>query len=314
MLLNLPDIQDREPLISIPVGKVGVTGIKMPIGFAYFENKPTIVVPTFSVFVDLPANRKGIHASRNYESVTEVLRKFAGKTYKLEHICSIVAKALLSRHEHAKYSEVQAVGEVIIEKRAPKTRMLTFEPCTIIASAYAHKKTNTSVIIKRKIGVAVKGIAACPCAQEMLKENITREIGSRHKLSKELTKILKQIPWATHMQRSYGRLVTEVPEGYEVDVAILAHIVEKSMSSSSYELLKRSDEVELIKQALENPRFVEDCIRYMIKNYAESFKDFPDNIVASFKQKNYETIHKHNFVAERTTTLGEIRKELKIKK
>lgn len=299
-------------MVLISVGKVGVTGIKMPIGFAYFENKPTIVVPTFSVFVDLPANRKGIHASRNYESITEVLSKFAGKTYKLEHICSAVAKALLTRHEHAKYSEVQAVGEAIIEKRAPKTKMLTFEPCTILASAHAHKRAGKPVVIKRKIGVGVKGIAACPCAQEILKETVIREINSHHKLTEELIKILNHVPWATHMQRSYGQLVTEEPENFEVEVSKLAHIVEKSMSSSSYELLKRKDEIALVKQALENPRFVEDCIRYMMKNYAESFPDFPDGVSVSFKQKSYETIHKHNFIAERTTTLGEIRKELNL--
>ena len=71
--MNLPEVHNKKPGVPLSLERVGVSGVKMPIGFVYFENKPTLVVPTFSAYINLPANQKGIHASRNYEIITEVL-------------------------------------------------------------------------------------------------------------------------------------------------------------------------------------------------------------------------------------------------
>lgn len=305
--MELPEVHNEKPGVPVSLERVGVTGVKMPIGFVYFEDKPVLVVPSFSAYINLPATRKGIHASRNYEIITEVLEEFAGKTYKLENVCSEIAKELLRRHEYANRSEVKAVGEAIIEKLTPKTEMITYEPCMIIASAKAKKNSKGDIKTKKMVGVGVRGITACPCAQEMLRETFSENLD----LPK---KVFKEIPWATHMQRAYGLIVTEVPEGFKIDASKLVWIVEKSMSAPSYGLLKRSDEVEIVKKAIENPRFVEDCVRFMMKYFAESFSELPDNIAVRFKQRSAETIHKHDFVAERKTTLGEIRKELGLRK
>jgi len=310
--LSLPEVHDKEPGVPIPLKRVGVAGVKMPIGFVYFGGKPTIVVPSFSAFINLPANQKGIHASRNYEIITEVLGEFAGKTYKLEDVCSDIAKELLKRHEYADRSEVRAVGEAIVEKLTPKTEMVTYESCIIFASALAKKDFEQKIKTKKRVGVKVGGITACPCAQEILKEEFNQKNLNQLGLSENLQKVLDEIPWATHMQRSYGIIVTEVPEGFKMDASKLVNIIEKSMSAPSYGLLKRTDEAEIVKRAVKNPRFVEDCVRFMMKNFAESFPNLPDDIVVKFKQRSFETIHKHDFVAERTINLGEIRRELNL--
>jgi len=303
--LNLPEVHNKKPSVPLSLEKVGVSGVKMPIGFVYFENKPTLVVPTFSAYINLPANQKGIHASRNYEIITEVLEEFAGKTYKLENACSEIAKELLKRHEYASRSVVKAVGEAMVEKTTPKSEMKTYEPCKLIALATARKNHEGNIITRKMVGVGIGGITACPCAQEMLKENFMQGLDEKSR------KILEGFPWATHMQRSFGLIITEIPEGFKIDASKLVWIIEKSMSAPSYGLLKRIDEIELVDMAVKNPRFVEDCVRFMMKNFAESFQDFPDKVVVKFKQKSSETIHKHDFVAERVTTLGEIRGELK---
>jgi GTP cyclohydrolase-4 len=67
------DVQDTKPDVRISLTKVGAIGIKMPIGFVSFEGKPVTVIPTFNVFIDLPSVQKGIHASRNYEVISEIL-------------------------------------------------------------------------------------------------------------------------------------------------------------------------------------------------------------------------------------------------
>ena len=43
------------------------------------------------------------------------------------------------------------------------------------------------------------------------------------------------------------------------------------MSSEIYELMKRSDEVEVVEKAHRHPRFVEDCVREMVRMAGERF-------------------------------------------
>ena len=57
----------------------------------------------------------------------------------------------------------------------------------------------------------------------------------------------------------------------EIDAAILLEIAEQSMSSEIYELMKRSDEAYVVEKAHRRPRFVEDCVREMVKGVVEAF-------------------------------------------
>jgi len=82
------------------------------------------------------------------------------------------------------------------------------------------------------------------------------------------------------------------------------------MSSEIYELMKRSDEMSVVVKAHENPRFVEDCVREMVRQVVEGYPDLPEQTFVMARQENLETIHRHNVVAERYGTLGELRAEL----
>jgi GTP cyclohydrolase I/GTP cyclohydrolase-4 len=82
------------------------------------------------------------------------------------------------------------------------------------------------------------------------------------------------------------------------------------MSSEIYELMKRSDEAHVVEKAHRRPRFVEDCVREMIRGVVERFPELPGGAFVSARQENLETIHQHNVVAERFGTLAEIREEL----
>ena len=81
------------------------------------------------------------------------------------------------------------------------------------------------------------------------------------------------------------------------------------MSSEIYELMKRSDEAHVVHKAHRRPRFVEDCVREMIRGVIDSFPELDDTTFISARQVNLETIHQHNVVAERFGVLGEIRRE-----
>ena len=59
--------------------------------------------------------------------------------------------------------------------------------------------------------------------------------------------------------------------------ATLLAIVEQSMSSEIYELMKRSDEAAVVEKAHRRPRFVEDCVREMIRGVVEAFPELDDD-------------------------------------
>jgi len=120
------------------------------------------------------------------------------------------------------------------------------------------------------------------------------------------------VPIATHNQRGIGELHLGCAEGghHDIDVRDLLAIVEQSMSSEIYELMKRTDEAHVVEKAHRNPRFVEDVVREMVAGVVEEFPELEDDAFVQAHQLNFETIHAHEVVAERYGTIGELRSEL----
>ena len=117
---------------------------------------------------------------------------------------------------------------------------------------------------------------------------------------------------ATHNQRGMGTLHLGLPEdcGIDVDAADLLEIVEQSMSSEIYELMKRSDEGAVVEKAHRRPRSAEDCVREAIHGALERFDRLGDDAFVSSRQENLETIRQHSLVAERSGLVGELRGDL----
>ena len=67
----------------------------------------------------------------------------------------------------------------------------------------------------------------------------------------EIERIFEAVPVATHNQRGIGTLHIGCPEGCTepIEAEVLLEIVEASMSSEIYELMKRPDEVEVVEKA-----------------------------------------------------------------
>ena len=124
----------------------------------------------------------------------------------------------------------------------------------------------------------------------------------------EIARVFEAVPVATHNQRGIGTLHIGCPEGCTdaLEAETLLEIVESAMSSEIYELMKRSDEVEVVEKAHLRPRFVEDCVREMVRMATERFAGLGDDAFVSARQENLETIHKHNVVAERHGMMGEL--------
>ena len=155
-------------------------------------------------------------------------------------------------------------------------------------------------------------MTACPCAQELVMERSQERLRDAGFAPDEITRVFEAVPVASHNQRGIGTLhvgcTEDSAETFEAET--LLQIVEDAMSSEIYELMKRSDEVEVVEKAHLQPRFVEDCVREMIRMAIERFGHLDEHAFVFARQENLETIHKHNVVAERHGLLGELRREV----
>jgi GTP cyclohydrolase I/GTP cyclohydrolase-4 len=155
-------------------------------------------------------------------------------------------------------------------------------------------------------------MTACPCAQELVAGHSRERLAADGFTDDEIERVLAAVPVATHNQRGIGSLHIGLPEGLDLDVDArdLLHIVEQSMSSEIYELMKRSDELSVVEKAHRNPRFVEDCVREMVRRVTEAYPGLRERGFILARQENVETIHRHSVIAERSGLVGEILAEL----
>ena len=193
------------------------------------------------------------------------------------------------------------------DKPAPVSGITTQEMYTLYGSAVASERGT-----RRLVGVAAQGITACPCAQELVAASARERLSGEGFSDGDIERILEAVPVATHNQRGLGTLHIGCVEGnaIEVEARDLLDIVEGSMSSEIYELMKRSDEAAVVEKAHRRPRFVEDCVREAVSGVVERFGGLADGTFVMARQENLETIHQHNVVAERFGLLGELRTEL----
>src|SRR5436190_1320302 len=143
---------------------------------------------------------------------------------------------------------------------------------------------------------AIEGVVA---DEAFLVEDLAEHV-ARH--------IVDLVPVATHNQRGRGTLF--VGTGRRVNAERLVELVEGSMSSPIYELLKRPDELFVVEHAHLQPRFVEDSVRVALRTTLAELPELDDDDFVLSRQVNFETIHAHEVVAERYGTVGELRAEL----
>ncbi len=301
--MHTPDIKDEQPDVKLPIRLVGICGVKIPTGQVRLGGSKIIMSVRFSAFIDLPPDRRGIHASRNYEPIVEVIKTYEGKTFKLENIAAEIAVSLLKKHGYSKRSYVKADAVAFYETKTPSGNV-SYETFTIHAKCYATKE-GKDFSVKKMLGVTLTGMTACPCALESIRDICKNELASFYNV--DLKQVIDKLPIATHTQRCKGTLFIDVSEE-DVDVMELVRIVNESMSSMKYELLKREDEANMVMNAVKRARFVEDVARYIAKATSELKIRESCTIVVSVR--SMESVHGHDVIALIKTTAGEIRRTL----
>jgi GTP cyclohydrolase IV len=303
-----PDVQEQLPSLQISLSRVGVTKVEKVIRIRA-NGAEQLYHANLDCFVDLGPDQKGAHMSRFEEVVNDVIGEviLGEATFKAETLAQHIAEGVRSR-QGARRAEVTIAARYPEHKPAPESGIRTQEMYTLLGSAVAAASGT-----RRLIGVQAQGITACPCAQGLVEGRSRERLEADGFSADEIERIFEAVPVATHNQRGLGTLrvgCTELCED-EIDAAVLLDIVEESMSSEIYELMKRSDEATVVEKAHRRPRFVEDCVREMIRGVLRRFPALADAAFVSARQENLETIHQHNVMAERFGTLGELRGELR---
>jgi GTP cyclohydrolase I/GTP cyclohydrolase-4 len=285
---------------------VGVTNVEKVIRLRE-DGAERLFWAKLDCFVDLGPQQKGAHMSRFEEVVNDAIGEvvLGESAFRAETLAQHVAE-LVRERQGARRAEVRLEARYPEHKAAPVSGIMTQEIYTLLGAAVASERGT-----RRVTGVQAQGMTACPCAQGLVEASSRERLIAEGFSEDEMAKIFEAVPVATHNQRGLGTLRIGVVESSDVqiDALDLLAIVEESMSSEIYELMKRSDEGAVVEKAHRRPRFVEDCVREMARGVLDRYDDLEDDAYVCLRQENLETIHQHNVVAERWGTLGELRGE-----
>jgi len=293
---ELPDIQARPSESGFKLTRVGITGVKKPVSIRRPGRVVTLIAGV-DVFVDLPADLRGSHMSRNVEALGEIVESSSrDPAAGLEEVCLSMARELLNRHEYASRAEARMSSDYFLE-RSTHSGVTTTEPFRLMARATVVRGGETRLAI----GVEVRGMNACPCAMETVRRLVAEE-------NPETAGCLGgDLPYITHNQRNITTVEVETGGDQRVEADELIEMAEKGQSALTLEILKREDEARQVLEAHRNPKFVEDVVRDILGLLVERLADLPGDTLVSVRCESEESIHKHNAVAERITTLEELR-------
>ena len=296
------DLQASSPEIALALSRAGVTGVQKAVRIRRGDAE-TVMAAVIDCTVDLAADQKGVHMSRFPELFEEAIELVVEREALLvevlaEHIASRVVE-----RQGALRAEVWIRAQWPIHRRTPVTRLATQEMVTLCGIAAASEAGT-----RRAVGVEATGINACPCAQGLVRGHASERLLEAGFDSHDIERIFALVPVATHNQR--GRQTLFVGTERDLDAEVLVEIAERSMSAPIYDLLKRPDELFVVEHAHLQPRFVEDSVRYALRDALETLPQLDDADFLLSKQVNFETIHIHDVVAERFGTVAELRGEL----
>ncbi|MGI9020083.1 MAG: GTP cyclohydrolase MptA [Solirubrobacterales bacterium] len=306
--LTSPDVQASRPATEVSLTRVGVRGVEKVIqvnGSA--DGRASLFFAELECFVDLNPHQAGVHISRFEEVVNEAIDGVVlEETLRAEELAAHIAERVRERQAGLR-AEVTIAARYPETVATPASNLPTQEIYTLFGTAVASERGTRTLT-----GVEAQGMTACPCAQGLLTERARERLVADGFTDDEVERIFGHVPVATHNQRGIGSLHIGRPEDSDLDIDAreLLHIVESSMSSEIYELMKRSDEAAVVEKAHLQPRFVEDVVREMVRRVGEEFPGLREGGFLLARQENLETIHRHSVVAERSGDLAEILAEL----
>ena len=300
--------QEEEPDVKLSINRAGVSSVKR-IVHLNVDGRESVFNGVFSMVADLAPDKAGVHMSRFSELLEEATLDVLGRRKqpgRIEDVVTLIAREIVDSQK-ALRADVRLRAEFGLERWTPVSGKRGEETYALIGIAHADREG-----VRRVVGIEAEGMTACPCAQLMVREHSLGELLEAGFSEAEAHRALDALPVATHNQRGRGAILLGTSDARDVEIKAedLVEIVENSMSSETYDLLKRPDEFFIVNKAHHNPKFVEDVVRGIMGRALDVYADFPDRTFILASQVNFESIHKHDAFAEAFGTFGELRREL----
>lgn len=285
---KVKEVQEKEPEIVLKVNRVGIKGVRKrivtqsPEGELQFDT-------VLDAYVDLPKEQRGVHMSRNVEVFQEAIEKARReRTATLENVLIVICRNLLKKHKYASRAEVNAKTNYYFKEDLYDAQVYQAADVTMTISIERNGKD------ERRVAVTIPGMTVCPSAQKTYHEV-------------EGTPLIQS---PSHTQRAHISIEVKTEEKF-VRFKHLVNAARRAFSAPSVSLLKRPDEHKLVKHAFENPRFIEDIVRYALHDIYHVLVDegYPNNTVLRVDAESFESIHPYNVYARRIATLGELKEE-----
>lgn len=218
----MEDVQKHKAAIAMPIDRVGVKGLRLPIIVRDRKAGIQHTVAQVSLSVDLPAKFKGTHMSRFVEALQHWSCELDYNSFRT--LLDDVVKRLQARSAHVRF-----VFPFFLRKQSPESGAsgLMDYTCRVDGELKDGKLIFT-------LGADVPVMTVCPCSKAISEEG-------------------------AHSQRAEVRIRTRF-DGF-VWLEDLIEIGEKAGSCELYSLLKRGDEKHVTEAAFANPTFVEDVVR-----------------------------------------------------
>src|SRR6195952_4886162 len=250
-LRTVPDVQSGVPATQVSLSRVGVTGVEKVIRVRDGDRE-NLFYAEMECFVDLEPKQAGVHMSRFEEIVAEAIDEVVlGEAFKAEVLAAHVAEKVRVR-QHGRRAEVSLTARYPEIVATPESHIDTQEIYVLFGTAVDSERGTRTLT-----GVQAQGMTACPCAQEMIAGVGRERLAEQGFDAEQIERAIEAVPVATHNQRGIGTLHIGCPEGGPawIDAPELAKLVESSMSSEIYELMKRPDELAVVAKAHSQPRF-----------------------------------------------------------
>lgn len=251
------DVASERDERGIPIRRVGVRDIHLPVMIREKEGGHARVTGIFEASVELPHHERGTHMSR----FVEMLSHWSKRAVALPEMREMLAE-IRSRFD-AWAAHLRLDFTYFLPKRSPATNL----PCQLDYDCW-FEASDISDEFEFTLGVAVPVITLCPCSREISR-------------------------FGAHSQRAMVRVKLRTRGDRIVWLEDLIPLLESQGSEQIYPMLKREDEKLVTERSYENPKFVEDVVRDSVL----ALRDLPDAEWFSVECESFESIHNHSAYA-----------------
>lgn len=252
----IKDVQNTKDDRNIPLQKVGVKGVEIPLSIEKKgSSEAQLVYAKAKMSVYLPSDYKGTHMSRFIELLND---------YRKKNLVGVdIEKMLLDMKDRLKSQSAYLKFDFkyFIKKQAPKSQLEALMCYDCFFEGTLDENNNYKFFLGTKVPLTT----LCPCSKEIS-------------------------DYGAHNQRAIVSAKVTYPKDKHIWLEDLIKMIENCGSCEVYSLLKREDEKTVTEQAWENPKFVEDVIRDVVCAFEA------DEIISGYEVEieAYESIHNHN--------------------